>query len=198
MEGCTLSSEPIPVGSQRHLFLDDIWFARQENVERVLHPPQLREIVLESDRPWEGGGVHYSCVLQDGLHYRMWYRADEGTTGDSTDENALVCYAESQDGIHWKKPDLGLVETYNGGANNNIFHRREQGINPSVILDPNAAPDEPISGFALEDCVETFGDRIEGSVRWQKGEDVSTLSGQPVRLRIRLRDAHLYAFRFAE
>ena len=137
-----MSPEPIVVGSQRQLFLDDMWFASQENVERVLHPPQLREIVLENDRPWEGTGIHYSCVLQDGSLFRMWYRADEGKTGDSTDENALVCYAESQDGIHWEKPNLGLVKAYTGGANNIIFHRREQGINPSVILDSNAAPDE--------------------------------------------------------
>ena len=30
-----------------------------------------------------------------------------------------MCYAESDDGVHWTKPDLGLVE-YNGGTRNNI------------------------------------------------------------------------------
>jgi hypothetical protein len=30
-----------------------------------------------------------------------------------------MCYAESDDGVHWTKPELGLVE-FNGGKNNNI------------------------------------------------------------------------------
>jgi len=30
-----------------------------------------------------------------------------------------MCYAESEDGIHWTKPDLGLVE-FNGNTRNNI------------------------------------------------------------------------------
>lgn len=137
-----MSIKPINVGSERQLFLDDLWFFRHENIEKVLHQPQLKEVVLESDRPWESAGIHYSSVLQEGSCYRMWYRADEGHTGNNSDENALVCYAESQDGIHWKKPDLGLVKMYSRGTNNIIFHNREQGINPSVILDTNATPDE--------------------------------------------------------
>ena len=31
----------------------------------------------------------------------------------------MTCYAESKDGIHWKKPELGLVE-FNGSKANNI------------------------------------------------------------------------------
>src|SRR5581483_12469944 len=32
----------------------------------------------------------------------------------------VTCYAESADGIHWKKPDLGLVEV-NGTKQNNVI-----------------------------------------------------------------------------
>ena len=32
----------------------------------------------------------------------------------------ILCYAESTDGIHWTKPDLGLVE-WNGSRENNIL-----------------------------------------------------------------------------
>ena len=51
-------------------------------------------------------------------------------------------------------------------------------------------------GFTLADCLEIFGDALEYSVRWQGGEDVSALAGQPVRLRFVLKDADLYALRF--
>jgi hypothetical protein len=61
------------------------------------------------------------------------------------------------------------------------------------ILDADGTP---IPGRALADCPPIFGDRIDGIVRWQQGEDLGSLRGRPVRLRVRLSDAHLYAFRF--
>jgi hypothetical protein len=36
-----------------------------------------------------------------------------------------VCYATSKDGIHWEKPNLGIVE-YEGTKNNNIIWRGEE------------------------------------------------------------------------
>jgi hypothetical protein len=33
-------------------------------------------------------------------------------------------------------------------------------------------------------------------VTWKQGSDVSTLAGKPIRLRLALRDADLYAFGF--
>jgi len=35
-------------------------------------------------------------------------------------------------------------------------------------------------------------------VSWKGGTDVSGLAGKPVRLRVRLKDADLYSFRFSE
>jgi len=57
---------------------------------------------------------------------------------------------------------------------------------------------QPLPGFALEDCPEIFGDSLERPVVWKSGENVGKLAGQPVRLRFELRDADLYALRFAE
>lgn len=56
----------------------------------------------------------------------------------------------------------------------------------------------PIPGYALEACVEMYGDEIEGVVRWQGGASVTALAGQAVRLRMNLRDADLYALRFRQ
>ena len=57
---------------------------------------------------------------------------------------------------------------------------------------------KPIPGFQLADCLEIFGDQVEGIVRWRQGEEVGSLAGRPIRLRLWLRDAHLYSFRFRE
>ena len=56
----------------------------------------------------------------------------------------------------------------------------------------------PIDGYTLEECPPIFCDRLDYTVRWRyAGGDVRPLAGKPVRLRFHLRDADLYAFRFA-
>ena len=55
----------------------------------------------------------------------------------------------------------------------------------------------PIVGLSLDDCNEVFGDKIEGVVTWKDGSALHAHAGKPVRLRVKLRDANLYAFRFA-
>ncbi|MBV7329316.1 hypothetical protein KFU94_13910 [Chloroflexi bacterium TSY] len=66
----------------------------------------------------------------------------------------------------------------------------------SIFVELQDAAGTPVPGFALDDCVEIFGDKIEGVVRWQSGKDIYHISNQAVRLHVRLRDAHLYAFQF--
>ena len=55
----------------------------------------------------------------------------------------------------------------------------------------------PLRGFRLEDCEVLFGDTLEREVVWRSGGSLKALNGRPVRLRFELRDADLYAFRFA-
>ena len=61
------------------------------------------------------------------------------------------------------------------------------------VTDPNGVP---LPGFAATDCVEVIGDQLDGTVHWRGSSDLSTLAGEPIRLRIRLTDADLFAFRF--
>lgn len=51
----------------------------------------------------------------------------------------------------------------------------------------------PIPGFELTG--EIYGDQIDGVIAW--GTDLRRLVGSPVRLRVGLKDADLYSFRFA-
>jgi len=52
-------------------------------------------------------------------------------------------------------------------------------------------------GFSLEDCEVVFGDSLDHVVTWKTGADVSKLAGKSVRIRLEIRDADLYAYRFA-
>ena len=53
-----------------------------------------------------------------------------------------------------------------------------------------------LEGYALKDCHEHFGDEVNRTVSWKSGSNVASLSGKPVRLRISLKDADLFSFRF--
>jgi hypothetical protein len=68
----------------------------------------------------------------------------------------------------------------------------------SVRVEMQAADGTPVEGYALDDCYDIVGDAIERVVRWEHGAGVSALQDRPVQLRFVLRDADLYAFRFAE
>ena len=83
-----------------------------------------------------------------------------------------------------------------------IFSGRRLTINYSTSaagglrVEMQTADGKPIEGFALDDCPEIIGDRIEHTVSWKSGSDVGKLAGQTVRLRFELKDADLYSLQF--
>ena len=67
----------------------------------------------------------------------------------------------------------------------------------SVRVELQDAAGMPLAGFTLADCEPIFGDELDGVVRWRGSDDLSALTGQPVRLRLVLDDADLFSLRFA-
>jgi hypothetical protein len=55
----------------------------------------------------------------------------------------------------------------------------------------------PVPGFSLDDCHEVFGDTVDRAVTWKGDASLDDLIGNPLQLRFVVRDANLYAFRFA-
>ncbi|MFM1851214.1 MAG: hypothetical protein RIS54_898 [Verrucomicrobiota bacterium] len=55
-----------------------------------------------------------------------------------------------------------------------------------------------LPGFALADCEPIFGDALDRPVTWKNQPDLGTLAGRPVKVRFHLRDADLFAYRFAQ
>jgi len=68
----------------------------------------------------------------------------------------------------------------------------------SLRIELQDASGKAIPGFSLKDCSEIFGDSLKYTVRWGDKTDVSKLAGKPVRMRIALKDADLFSFRFGE
>ena len=55
-----------------------------------------------------------------------------------------------------------------------------------------------ISGFALADMPLLYGDELDAIAAWKSGSNVSALAGKTVRLRLLMKDADLFALRFAD
>ena len=68
------------------------------------------------DKTHDAGGYIYGTTLfdEDEKIYKMWYIA-------SSEKYGLIrAYATSEDGIHWSKPNLGIV-LVGGDKNNNLL-----------------------------------------------------------------------------
>tara|TARA_B100000029_G_scaffold257597_1_gene254338 strand:+ start:519 stop:2024 length:1506 start_codon:yes stop_codon:yes gene_type:complete len=141
---CVVASEPVQIGSRRELFVDDTLVERlYGQAELRLHHPVPREVSLVHDAPWEGTASGSHTVFRDGERYRMYYRGWNFwfATGMLHFNKAVTCYAESRDGIHWVKPELGLVE-FGGSKKNNIIRTGMGTLNfaPFVDENPDCAP----------------------------------------------------------
>jgi hypothetical protein len=66
----------------------------------------------------------------------------------------------------------------------------------SVRIELQEADGTPIPGYRLEESPDVYGDSIEHVFRWRDGVSVKEIAGRPVRLRLVLRDADVYALRF--
>jgi len=133
------AGELVPVGLQKQLLVDDYVIASKSNVTRELGRVEKLGPVLEPDLPTDftpQGGSRENLnpwfamrltVLWNELEqkYQMWYRA----CGE-----AYTAYAESEDGINWIKPLIGV-----GGRTNLITYRgADHGtfFEAAVMIDP--------------------------------------------------------------
>ena len=106
---------PIVLDGRKQLFLDDYLIQSSRNVTRQIHPARKHPAnpVLRPSEPWEGDvTIVYGSVLHEGNKYRMWYYATGG-----------IAYAQSDDGIRWTKPRLGIIAV--DGQDTNLVVRRD-------------------------------------------------------------------------
>jgi hypothetical protein len=135
----------IDIGSRRELFVDDFLIASFNGTELMLHHPNPREVILVGDEPWEGTACGYITVFRDEDRYRMYYKAYDTdiTSGKKINPHGLfVAYAESENGIDWKKPNLGLFE-FDGSKKNNIVWEGNgcHGFTPFIDRNPECPPE---------------------------------------------------------
>lgn len=121
---------------------DAAYFATADQprgIRLAAQPAQRVGPLFEAERDWEeGAGVAITTLLKDGGKYRGW-GAPFTTSGDPPGQKHFVYY-ESDDGIVWRRPELGIVE-WNGSRANNIVNifGTDGG---SVFIDPSAPSTE--------------------------------------------------------
>ena len=85
-------SEPLSIGRDPQLFLDDFMVAQREDLRRVMHRPRrLADPVLDY-ASFATTQPYVSVVYDAGMQrYRLWYN-----------NGSNVAHADSADGIHWE------------------------------------------------------------------------------------------------
>ncbi|MEW5979563.1 MAG: hypothetical protein AB1898_27515 [Acidobacteriota bacterium] len=107
------SGSPIDIGKKKQLFLDELLIESKKGVTLTFNPPYTpRENLLPQDKPWEevrAGG--FSSILEHEGLYHLWYNSYGGSRDPMSEKTGprFECYAFSKDGVHWEKPNVGLI-----------------------------------------------------------------------------------------
>ena len=146
----------LDVGSRLEPFVDDFLIDKMDGGARLhLHKPTRREVIFVADKPWEGNICGHFTLFHDGDHYRMYYRGQHyNVEAKQPAAHKVICYAQSKDGRHWDRPELGLV-AFKGSKQNNILFDCRTGAAGNgalaVFKDPNpdCRPDARYKALAL-------------------------------------------------
>ncbi len=133
------SSEVLEIGNLKQLFVDEALVARVQGARFTLNPARRAGPVIRQREAWEESGFGYCKVLRDGELFRMWYLGWEYDEEIPGYWMSRICYAQSGDGIVWKKPRLRQHE-FRGSRENNILRVGfcGYGQGQDVFIDPKA------------------------------------------------------------
>ena len=146
----------IAVGSRRQLLFDDFFLGRG-SAKYDSYPHNIRwtlgkvekssnQSLLFADKPWEDS-IAWTCVLHDEGRHRLWYHLDKQSARvkGKLPEASVCGYAESDDGLNWKKPLFKHIERWGFPENNIVFDGGPDAWSMelgNVFKDPGALPKE--------------------------------------------------------
>lgn len=172
----------INIGNRRELFTDDYLIDTEKTTAKQIYcKPVKREAAFIHDAPWENMICVYHNILRlpDGK-YRMFYKAVHyGPKPDGTWTGINhICAIESEDGIHWSRPDYEITPFHGDYKNNIISPEFYYFDNLFVIEDknPDCPPDKKYKalygewGSGLFKYFSEDGLHFEFMIRNEKGE----------------------------
>ncbi len=133
------------IGCERQLFVDNFILDHLDGVERVFPTPERPESPLLEigDLPWETrASPHPAAALQDPDNgkFKLWYVQPMGDDpfGDS---GMALCYAESDDCLHWEKTLSDACLPFEGHTTTNIV-LRDSGHHIGLVLNRDQSDPE--------------------------------------------------------
>ncbi|WP_436934691.1 LamG domain-containing protein [Halovenus marina] len=164
--------KPVDIGSRLELFVDDYLIDEMDGVSQHLHSPDPQDVSIVFDEPWEGDGSAYITVFWDDEieRYRMYYR------GTTIGETQYTCYAESEEGINWEKPSLGIIEHEGSTDNNIVWDRWPDAHNMAPFKDPNPDADSDAKYKALAGTGESYALKSPDGIHWERIQNTPVLT----------------------
>ena len=134
------TSIPVKIDNVKQVLCDDFLLAMAIKWDQLFYRVQFANgIVHKHGSPImdqkESGSAWLNVIKENNL-YRLWYMSYHP---------GGVRYAESEDGIHWEKPKLGIIDINGSKQNNVVFDggfESNGGEFGSVFHDPHADPSE--------------------------------------------------------
>ena len=129
-------------GKSAFLFIDDTYIENLDSVARGVVPAEKvsQRPLIEKDQAWEDEwhiGSYINVMYDDEENiFKMWYGVGRILIEARSDVTDGLAYAISQDGIHWEKPVLNLVEDNGSTENNLVFPFFRWGSGTGVMKDP--------------------------------------------------------------
>jgi len=154
--GILSAQDVFPLGSDRELFCDDTMIGTMTDCQILVHQPVPQEVMLECDKSWEGNSCGYWTVLYDDQAkiYRAYAQGWSQGNGVNPGHRLVINTYESEDGIHWTRPNLGLFE-WEGSFDNNIILNETacksecHDFSPFIDTNPNASPEARYKGIGF-------------------------------------------------
>ncbi len=143
-------NEVIQMGNRREIFVDHYLIDTLKNIQIIKHTPHDEGPALFLNQPWEGIFCGYSTIIKSDSLYRFYYRGSP-TVGKDGTNSETTCMAESRDGIHWQKPEVGLYEIAGSFKNNVILANdapASHNFSPFLDTNPYAKPEEKYKALA--------------------------------------------------
>lgn len=132
----SVSADVLPVGSRKQLFIDSKFVGPSSGVTLRMNPAQKLGPMLDMNgKPSNEKTGGYMKVIADGGKFKMYYSSFEN------DHN--ICYAESTDGFHWDKPDLGF-----GRQPVNMIPGMS--LDATIMVDPHDVPERRYKMFRAD------------------------------------------------
>jgi hypothetical protein len=168
----------LEIGKRRELFVDRCLVDGMRGTALRLHHPVSAGAALWFDEPWARPSAGYGTVILDGDRYRFYYRKTYEETGSDDSVNQVTCYAESDDGVTWHRPELGLYEVAGTRDNNVVWAGlgpTSHNFAPFVDQRPGVLPEQRYKALAGTQTTGLLGFASPDGIHWQSVQDAPLL-----------------------